>query len=159
MRRDKTKSILSIIATLVSIVLILIYWLAPADENSHQLYKLFIDCIPDSIVVLITIPIVYWLLYTRGLTNMGDCPLFTGHNSPEPGQRHSHHHHRPAKDATDDRYSGIERDILFVSNFRKTDPDNEGGFISLVETSGKIRTLKWATGLSRPTGLTIEGDD
>jgi len=47
-RRDKTKDLLSIIATFVSIVLILIYWLAPAGENSHRLYKLFIDCIPDS---------------------------------------------------------------------------------------------------------------
>lgn len=137
MRRDKTKSILSIIATLVSIVLILIYWLAPADEASHPLYKLFIDCIPDSIIVLITIPIVYWLLYTRGLTNMGDCPLFTGHGPPEPGQHHSHHHHRPAKDATDDRYSGIERDILFVIGLKDDsaeDPNTVGMTASLNDT-------------------------
>lgn len=51
------------------------------------------------------------------------------------------------------------RDVLFVSNFRKTDPNTESEFISLVETSGKIRTLKWITGLSRPTGLTIDHDD
>ena len=137
MRRDKTKSILSIIATLVSIVLILIYWLAPAGEDSHPLYKLFIDCIPDSIIVLITIPIVYWLLYTRGLTNMGDCPLFTGHNPSEPGQRHSHHHRRPAKDATDDRYSGIERDILFVIGMKgdsAEDPNTDEIMASLNDT-------------------------
>ena len=137
MRRDKTKSILSIIATLVSIVLVLIYWLAPADEASHPLYKLFIDCIPDSLVVLITIPIVYWLLYTRGLTNMGDCPLFTGHGPPEPGQRHSHHRHRPAKDVKESRYPGIEQDILFVVSMKgdsAEDPNTDEIMASLNDT-------------------------
>ncbi len=117
MRRDRTKSILSIIATLVSVVLILVYWLAPADDASHPLYKLFFDCIPDSLVVLVTIPIVYWLLYTRGLTNMGDCPLFTGHSHAPLGGRRAHHHRhssnpaptQPVKTTADD-----DRDVLIV---------------------------------------------
>jgi nicotinamidase-related amidase len=147
MRRDKTKSILSIIATLVSIVLILIYWLAPAGEASHPLYKLFIDCIPDSIIVLITIPIVYWLLYTRGLTNMGDCPLFTGHSPPEPGQRHSHHHHRPAKDAKENRYPGIERDLLLVAGL----PDDSAGDPNTGEIMASLNdTLRRAEARAMP---------
>lgn len=123
MRRDKTKSRLSIIATVVSVVLVLIYWLAPADEKSHPLYTLFVDCIPDSLVVLITIPIVYWLLYTRGLTNMGDCPLFTGHTSAEHGSSQSHDlslpmnsTHRPIiKEAAVDDHSHAGREILFIA--------------------------------------------
>jgi len=122
MRRDKTKSRLSIIATVASIAMILIYWLAPADEKSHPLYTLFIDCIPDSLVVLITIPIVYWLLYTRGLTNMGDCPLFSGHSPAERGSGQSHHvhpfrnsTHRPlTKDAADHHDSHVGQDLLCV---------------------------------------------
>jgi nicotinamidase-related amidase len=117
MRRDKTKDLLSIIATFVSIVLILIYWLAPAGETSHQLYKLFIDCIPDSIVVLITIPIVYWLLYTRGLTNMGDCPLFTGQIPPEPGECHSHRSVSP-NPRQSGKVTSMERDVLFVAGLQ-----------------------------------------
>jgi len=78
MRKDRTKALLSLIATLTSAVLLLIYWLAPADADSHRLHILLIDCIPDVLVVLVAIPVVYWLFYRRGLTNMGDCPLFTG---------------------------------------------------------------------------------
>lgn len=122
MRRDRTKSILSVIATLASVVLILIYWLAPAGEASHPLYRLFIDCIPDSLVVLITIPIVYWLLYTRGLTNMGDCPLFSQHSHTALGDRRSRHHHksadftdpRPAETAADPPQANRKRDALVV---------------------------------------------
>jgi nicotinamidase-related amidase len=77
MRRDKTKAILSTIATLTSVALILVYWLFPAHADSHRLHILLIDCIPDIVVVLIAMPVVYWLLYRRGLTNMGDCPLFS----------------------------------------------------------------------------------
>ncbi|MBN2132165.1 MAG: isochorismatase family protein [Sedimentisphaerales bacterium] len=77
MRANRAKSLLSIIATATSGVLILIYWLAPAEPGSHRLHILLIDCIPDAVIVLIAIPIVYWLFYRRGLTNMGDCPLFS----------------------------------------------------------------------------------
>ena len=77
MRASKTKALLSIIATLTSGVLALVYWLAPVDATSHRLHLLLIDCIPDAVIVLIAIPIVYWLFYRRGLTNMGDCPLFS----------------------------------------------------------------------------------
>jgi nicotinamidase-related amidase len=64
-------------ATVTSAVLILIYWLAPPGPGSHRLHVLLIDCIPDAVIVLVAIPIVYWLFYRRGLTNMGDCPLFS----------------------------------------------------------------------------------
>lgn len=80
MRANKTKAFLSVVATLVSAALAIIYWLAPVGPDSHPLHILLIDCIPDSIVVLLAIPIVYWLFYRRGLTNMGDCPLFAGHD-------------------------------------------------------------------------------
>ena len=122
MRSDKSKSRLSIIATVISIVLILIYWLAPADGKSHPIYKLFIDCIPDSLIVLITIPIVYWLFYTRGLTNMGDCPLFMGHSITKHGSNQLNDlpismnlTQRPnIKNVTDDQHNFTEQDILFV---------------------------------------------
>ena len=33
MRKDRTKALLSLIATLTSALLLLVYWLAPADED------------------------------------------------------------------------------------------------------------------------------
>ncbi len=148
MRRDKTKDLLSIIATFVSIVLILIYWLAPAGENSHRLYKLFIDCIPDSIIVLITIPIVYWLLYTRGLTNMGDCPLFTGQLPPEPGECRSHlGRSASANPRQSGKATGMERDVLFVAGLQddSAGDHNNGKFIgSLNDTLRLAETMAMA---------------
>jgi len=128
MRRDKTKAVLSTIAALTSVALILVYWLAPANADSHRLHILLIDCIPDAVVVLIAMPIVYWLLYRRGLTNMGDCPLFSpggGAAALEP-PAHACRHSPPGgpdKDArpaeNDDGPSGPQ-DVLLVL-------DNAGG--------------------------------
>ncbi len=50
------------------------------------------------------------------------------------------------------------RDVLYVSNHRRTDPNLPGEFISRVDTDGNILDLKWITGLNRPTGLTIYKD-
>lgn len=81
MRRDKTKALLSMIAIMATAGLTMIFWLFPITADSHPLHVLLIDCIPDAVVVLIAIPVVYWLLYRRGLSNMGDCPLFTSHHA------------------------------------------------------------------------------
>jgi hypothetical protein len=89
MRRSRTKALLSVLATVVSAVLILVYWLAPPGEGSHRLYVFLIDCIPDAVVVLVAIPIVYWLFYRRGLSNMGDCPLFASEET-KAGERPPH---------------------------------------------------------------------
>lgn len=51
-----------------------------------------------------------------------------------------------------------KRDVLYVSNFRKTDPNLASEFISRVDTDGNILDLKWITELNRPTGLTIYQD-
>jgi nicotinamidase-related amidase len=130
MRRDKTKAILSTIATLTSVALMLVYWLAPADDDSHRLHILLIDCIPDAVVVLIAMPIVYWLLYRRGLTNMGDCPLFSPGNqapaaNPQPHPYCSVPTHGPEKadnppESKDELVQ--QHDVLVVLDF-VCDPD------------------------------------
>lgn len=51
-----------------------------------------------------------------------------------------------------------QRDVLYVSNHRRTDPNLPGEFISRVDTDGNILNLMWITGLNRPTGLTIYED-
>ena len=118
MRGSRTKAFLSIVATLVSAFLAMIYWLAPAWPDSHPLHVLLIDCIPDSIVVLLAIPIVYWLFYRRGLTNMGDCPLFVGRDEVA-SLHHRSGHARPsgqlgARRPTQRLTGDNERDVLIV---------------------------------------------
>jgi len=96
MRASRTKSLLSIMASVTSVVLILIYWLAPAEPGSHRLHVLLIDCIPDAVIVLVAIPIVYWLFYRRGLTNMGDCPLFSEDDDAKIAHPQPHRCDKPA---------------------------------------------------------------
>jgi DNA-binding beta-propeller fold protein YncE len=51
-----------------------------------------------------------------------------------------------------------QRDVLYVGNYRKTDPNEPSEFLSRVSTAGKVLTLKWVTGLDRPTGMAIHKD-
>lgn len=50
-----------------------------------------------------------------------------------------------------------EKGIMYVSNIAAPNPtQKEGkGFISIVETDGKIKELKWCTGLNSPKGMAI----
>jgi len=126
MQHDKTKFLLSVIATVVSIAFILIYCLAPATPESHPLYKLFFDCIPDTLVVLIAIPVVYWLFYRRGLTTMGDCPLFIAQGQSSSGHHHHRRHRVPLKTPGNQQEKPIDKklhpagnlDILIVTGIQ-----------------------------------------
>jgi len=51
-----------------------------------------------------------------------------------------------------------QRDVLYVGNYRKTDPNEPSEFLSKVSTDGKVLALKWVTGLDRPTGMAIHND-
>ncbi|MBN1997125.1 hypothetical protein JW935_06205 [candidate division KSB1 bacterium] len=51
-----------------------------------------------------------------------------------------------------------KRDVLYVSNHRRTDAKPGGEFISRVDTDGKVLEPEWVKGLNRPTGLTIYQD-
>jgi hypothetical protein len=51
-----------------------------------------------------------------------------------------------------------KRDVLYVGNYRKTDPNEASEFLSKVSTDGKVLALKWVTGLNRPTGMAIYND-
>ena len=139
MQHDKTKFFLSIIATVVSVAFILIYCLAPATATSHPLYKLFFDCIPDTLVVLIAIPVVYWLFYRRGLTTMGDCPLFIAKGQTSVGHHHSHRHRdskktpvRKNKSKNENLVPGSKLDILIVAGI-KNDCKPDSGYQSEIE--------------------------
>lgn len=49
-----------------------------------------------------------------------------------------------------------ESDIIYVSNINGDPTEKDGnGFISILEPGGKIKTLKWVTGLSAPKGMAI----
>jgi len=50
-------------------------------------------------------------------------------------------------------------DRLYISNINGTPAEKNGeGFISLMDKSGNITELKWATGLDAPKGMSIKGD-
>ena len=51
-----------------------------------------------------------------------------------------------------------KRDVLYVGNYRKTDPNGASEFLSKVSTDGKVLALKWVTGLTGPTGMAIYKD-
>ncbi|NPA35524.1 MAG: ATP-binding protein [Chlorobi bacterium] len=49
------------------------------------------------------------------------------------------------------------KDILYVSNINGTPVEKNGkGFISIMDKNGKVKTLKWATGLNAPKGMDIK---
>jgi sugar lactone lactonase YvrE len=50
-----------------------------------------------------------------------------------------------------------EEGILYVSNIGNTNSSSKDGtgFISILSVNGKIKTLKWATGLNAPKGMAI----
>ena len=52
-----------------------------------------------------------------------------------------------------------KRDRLLVSNINGAPDAKDGnGFISVVDTTGKIRDLRWVEGLDAPKGLALHGD-
>lgn len=51
-----------------------------------------------------------------------------------------------------------KRDLLYVGNYRRTDPNATSEFLSKVGTDGTILALKWVSGLDRPTGMAIYRD-
>lgn len=51
-----------------------------------------------------------------------------------------------------------QRDVLYVGNYRKTDPNASSEFLSRVDTQGKVLAYQWVTGLDRPTGMAIYQD-
>jgi cyanophycinase len=51
-----------------------------------------------------------------------------------------------------------KRDVLIVGNYKKTEDQENGEFLSRVNTHGKVLDLKWITGLNRPTGMSIHQD-
>ena len=49
-----------------------------------------------------------------------------------------------------------ERDIIYVSNINGSPAELDGnGFISILDSNGKIKNLKWVTGLNAPKGMAI----
>lgn len=49
--------------------------------------------------------------------------------------------------------------LLYVSNINgKPTEKNGAGFITILNEQGKIKNLKWATGLNAPKGMDIKGD-
>ena len=56
-------------------------------------------------------------------------------------------------------YYDKERNILYVSCINGTPPDkkDQDGFIARVDLDGKIKDLKWVTGLSGPKGMGMHG--
>jgi len=49
-----------------------------------------------------------------------------------------------------------ERDIIFVSNVNENPAEKDGnGFISILESNGNIKNLKWITNLNAPKGMAI----
>lgn len=56
-------------------------------------------------------------------------------------------------------YFDQERNILYVSCINGTPPDkkDQDGFIARVDLDGKIKDLKWVTGLSGPKGMGMHG--
>ncbi|MFC1763470.1 SMP-30/gluconolactonase/LRE family protein [Planctomycetota bacterium] len=51
-----------------------------------------------------------------------------------------------------------QRKVLYVSNFKKTEPNEPSEFLSKLSPDGDILVKRWITGLDRPTGLTIFRD-
>lgn len=50
-------------------------------------------------------------------------------------------------------------DVIYVSNMNGSEQGKDGnGFISKMTTAGKVKNLKWATGLNNPTGMGIFGN-
>ena len=51
----------------------------------------------------------------------------------------------------------MSKGILYISNINgKPAEKNEQGFISIMDKNGKIKNLKWATGLNAPKGMDIK---
>jgi hypothetical protein len=49
-----------------------------------------------------------------------------------------------------------ERDIIYVSNINGNPAEADGnGFISILESNGKVKNLKWISGLNAPKGMAI----
>ena len=122
MREDNVKYLLSIIAGLAALLLGLVYYFWPATATSHRLHALLVDCIPDAIVALIAIPIIYWLFYRRGLANMGDCPLLAKQNDGTAATQPLTNGagfmrvipEEISKAASDDQEPQVEQDLLVV---------------------------------------------
>lgn len=66
-RQDDIRYLTAIIAVLGSAVLASIYCLWPISPTSNRLHELAIHCIPEAVVALLAIPIVYWLFERRGI--------------------------------------------------------------------------------------------
>ncbi|HXO22655.1 MAG TPA: isochorismatase family protein [Thermoanaerobaculia bacterium] len=66
-RHDNIRYLISIIAGLASIILGLVYCFWPLMPTSLKIHELVIQCIPEAIVALVAIPIVYWLFERRGI--------------------------------------------------------------------------------------------
>ena len=57
-----------LVALVAAVLLVVVYVLVPVDEQTPRWLQLIIATIPSALVVLIAIPVVYILLYRRGLT-------------------------------------------------------------------------------------------
>jgi nicotinamidase/pyrazinamidase len=68
--------LLALIASLVAILLLTVYCLAPLpNDDSQRLYRFVFDCIPDAFVAVVAIPVVYWLFLIHGISGLSLDPL------------------------------------------------------------------------------------
>jgi nicotinamidase/pyrazinamidase len=68
---DNKNYLLAFIASLVAIILFVVYCLAPPPvQDGARWYAFCFDCIPDAFVATIAIPIVYGLFVRRGITGL-----------------------------------------------------------------------------------------
>jgi hypothetical protein len=67
MRQNDVKYLMAIIAFLGSVILALVYCFWPTTPESNKLHELIIHCIPEAIVALLAVPIIYWLFERRGI--------------------------------------------------------------------------------------------
>src|SRR5262245_18807750 len=72
MKNDNTNHLLSLLSVSFIIILCLTYCSTSPTAVYPRIYQLLIDCIPDAIVALATVPILYWLLHKRGIVYKED---------------------------------------------------------------------------------------
>jgi nicotinamidase/pyrazinamidase len=66
-RQDNVRYLISMVALLGAVSLGALYCSWPATSSSNKVHDLVIHCIPEAIVALLAVPIVYWFFERRGI--------------------------------------------------------------------------------------------
>jgi nicotinamidase/pyrazinamidase len=156
MRDDYIKYLEVIMAGLAAIPLILLYWLRPPKADGHRLYALFVDCIPDAIVMLLAFQVVYWLFYQRGLVEIGPSVAPTPVRATlPPDPQNGRMALIPAeinKAATDEQKDEGERDVLIVVDVQD---DFISGSLRAHDAQSILQPLNAAIHIAESMGMLV----